>query len=131
MAIMNELPTRTGDVIVDGSTAYTAQQSWIFSGTLRENILLGSTFEETKYTNSIRLCALKTVSLLKVAISYQITNMHKLYITVVLKTWKRQYAVKVQRSLAPLSWFRGSHILTAHEQECCRFQSYANSVHCL
>ena len=38
------------------------------------------------------------------------------------------YAVKVQRSLAPLSRFRGSHILTAHEQECCRFQSYANSV---
>ena len=39
-----------------------------------------------------------------------------------------QYAVKVQRSLAPLSRFRGSHIPSAHEQECCRFQSYANSV---
>ena len=38
------------------------------------------------------------------------------------------YDVKVQRSLAPLSRFRGSHILTAHEQQCCRFQSYANSV---
>ena len=38
------------------------------------------------------------------------------------------YAVKVQRSLAPLSRFRGSHILTAHEQHCCRFQNYANSV---
>ena len=39
-----------------------------------------------------------------------------------------EYAVKVQRSLAPLSWFRGSHITTALEQECCRFQSYAKSV---
>ena len=38
------------------------------------------------------------------------------------------YAVKVQRSLAPLSRFRGSHITTAHEQQCCRFQRYANSV---
>ena len=38
------------------------------------------------------------------------------------------YAVKVKRSLAPLSQFRGSHIPSAHEQECCRFQSYANSV---
>ena len=37
------------------------------------------------------------------------------------------YAVKVQRSLAPLSRFRGSHIPSAHEQQCCRFQSYANS----
>ena len=42
-----------------------------------------------------------------------------------------KYAVKkfkVQRSLAPLSRFRGSHIPSAHEQQCCRFQSYANSV---
>ena len=38
------------------------------------------------------------------------------------------YAVKVQRSLAPLSRFRGSHIPSAHEQQCCRFQSYANSA---
>ena len=40
----------------------------------------------------------------------------------------RQYAVKVQRSLAPLSRFPGSHITTAHEQQCCRFQSYAKTV---
>ena len=39
-----------------------------------------------------------------------------------------KYAVKVQRSLAPLSRFRGSHIPSAHEQQCCRFQSYVNSV---
>ena len=38
------------------------------------------------------------------------------------------YAVKAQTSLAPLSWFRGSHITTAHEQQCCRFQSYAKTV---
>ena len=38
------------------------------------------------------------------------------------------YAVKVQRSLALLSRFRGSHILTAHEQECCRFQSYMRTL---
>ena len=39
-----------------------------------------------------------------------------------------QYAVKAQTSLAPLSRFRGSHITTAHEQQCCRFQSYAKAV---
>ena len=37
------------------------------------------------------------------------------------------YAVKVQRSLAPLSRFRGSHITTAHEQQCCRFQSFCEN----
>ena len=39
-----------------------------------------------------------------------------------------QYAVKAQTSLAPLSRFRGSRITTAHAPECCRFQSYANTV---
>ena len=38
------------------------------------------------------------------------------------------YAVKAQTSLAPLSRFCGSHITTAHEQQCCRFQSYAKAV---
>ena len=38
------------------------------------------------------------------------------------------YAVKAQTSLAPLSRFRGSRVTTAHEQQCCRFQSYAKTV---
>ena len=37
------------------------------------------------------------------------------------------YAVKFQRSLAPLSWFPGSCKPTAHVHQCCRFQSYAKS----
>ena len=31
------------------------------------------------------------------------------------------YAVKVQTSLAPLSWFPGSRVPTAHVHQCCRF----------
>ena len=38
------------------------------------------------------------------------------------------YAVKVQTSLAPLSWFPGSRVPTAHVHQCCRFQSYAKTV---
>ena len=34
------------------------------------------------------------------------------------------YAVKVQRSLAPLSWFPGSRKPTVHVHQCCKFQSY-------
>ena len=41
------------------------------------------------------------------------------------------YAVKVQRSLAPLSWFPGSRKPTAHMHQCCRFQSYAKSEDCM
>ena len=45
-----------------------------------------------------------------------------------LRARRALYAVKARTSLAPLSRFRGSHITTAHEQQCCRFQSYAKSV---
>ena len=38
------------------------------------------------------------------------------------------YAVKAQTSLAPLSWFHGSRITTAHAHQCCTFQSYAKTV---
>ena len=38
------------------------------------------------------------------------------------------YAVKAQTSLAPLSWFHGSRVTTAHVHQCCRFQSYAKTV---
>ena len=39
-----------------------------------------------------------------------------------------QYAVKAQTSLAPLSWFHGSRVTTAHAHQCCIFQSYAKTV---
>ena len=38
------------------------------------------------------------------------------------------YAVEAQTSLAPLSWFHGSRVTTAHAHQCCIFQSYAKTV---
>ena len=51
----------------------------------------------------------------------------KLFLWIILLKNSIQYAVKVQRSLAPLSWFPGSRKPTAHVHHCCRFQSYAKS----
>ena len=39
-----------------------------------------------------------------------------------------EYAVEAQTSLAPLSWFHGSRVTTAHVHQCCIFQSYAKTV---
>ena len=39
-----------------------------------------------------------------------------------------KYAVEAQTSLAPLSWFHGSRVTTAHAHQCCVFQSYAKTV---
>ena len=48
--------------------------------------------------------------------------------TIDFKSPWTEYAVKAQRSLAPLSCFHGSRVTTAHVHQCCRFQSYAKTV---
>ncbi|XP_071488858.1 ATP-binding cassette sub-family C member 4-like [Diadema antillarum] len=60
MALMNELPKQTGEVIYHGKLGYTAQQPWVFSGTLRDNILFGKKFDADKYKRVLTACALKT-----------------------------------------------------------------------
>ena len=36
--------------------------------------------------------------------------------------------LKPQTSLAPLSWFHGSRVTTAHVHQYCIFQNYANEI---
>lgn len=46
--------------------AFASQQPWVFNGTIKENILLGSAFHETRYSECIEACDLeKDLSLLK------------------------------------------------------------------
>ncbi|XP_057311415.1 ATP-binding cassette sub-family C member 4-like isoform X1 [Hydractinia symbiolongicarpus] len=59
MAAMNELHVKKGNIVKNGSIGYAAQQSWIFSGTLRSNILFGQVFDKKRYEKTITACALK------------------------------------------------------------------------
>ncbi|KAF4617819.1 hypothetical protein D9613_006245 [Agrocybe pediades] len=43
----------------EGGVAYAAQESWVQSSTVRENILFGSPYEEERYKQVIRQCALE------------------------------------------------------------------------
>lgn len=57
--ILKELPLLTGTINVNGSISYASQDPWIFSGTIRQNILLGSPFDDSKYAKVITACALQ------------------------------------------------------------------------
>jgi ATP-binding cassette, subfamily C (CFTR/MRP), member 1 len=48
-----------GTVTLSGNCGYAAQQSWIKNATIRENILFGLEFDETRYLTTIRDCALE------------------------------------------------------------------------
>ncbi|XP_022093403.1 LOW QUALITY PROTEIN: multidrug resistance-associated protein 4-like [Acanthaster planci] len=58
MALLGELPTVAGVNAVSGRVGYTAQQPWILTGSLRDNILFGSEYKPAKYRQVIRQCAL-------------------------------------------------------------------------
>lgn len=58
-AILGELRIREGSIQVNGRLSYATQESWIFGGTIRENILFDSEYDEEKYEEVIRVCALE------------------------------------------------------------------------
>nr|KAF6427059.1 ATP binding cassette subfamily C member 4 [Rousettus aegyptiacus] len=58
-AVLGELSPSQGLVSVHGRIAYVSQQPWVFSGTVRSNILFGKKYEKERYKKVIQACALK------------------------------------------------------------------------
>ena len=52
-----------GHVAVDGSVALVSQQAWIFNGTLRDNILMGSEFKQVRIISPLFSSLLSCLSL--------------------------------------------------------------------
>ena len=69
MSVLGEIPLVNGDVKVHGRISYVAQQPWVFSASVRQNIVFGNKYEQSKYNRILKACALNKVSLLK-CISY-------------------------------------------------------------
>ncbi|XP_058974144.1 ATP-binding cassette sub-family C member 4 isoform X2 [Musca domestica] len=58
--ILGELPLTHGDVEVQGNISYAAQEPWLFTGTVRNNILFGEEFNRKRYDEITKCCALST-----------------------------------------------------------------------
>ena len=61
MAILRELPLSDGSIDVNGRLAYVSQQPWVFSASLRQNIIFGNEFKQNKYDEIVVACALDKV----------------------------------------------------------------------
>lgn len=61
-SILRETRRVSGTMIVNGRLAYASQDAWIFSGSIRDNILFGEPYDEKRYQEAIRVCALNKVS---------------------------------------------------------------------
>ncbi|XP_024844886.2 ATP-binding cassette sub-family C member 4, partial [Bos taurus] len=58
-ALLGELPPCQGKISVHGRIAYVSQKPWVFPGTVRSNILFGKKYEEERYKEVIKACALE------------------------------------------------------------------------
>ncbi|KAJ7363563.1 hypothetical protein OS493_009723 [Desmophyllum pertusum] len=57
-AILGELPLSKGEISYHGKMAYVPQIPWVFSGTIRENILFGFPYNEAKFQHVVDICGL-------------------------------------------------------------------------
>lgn len=47
--LLGELPIKSGNISINGSISYAAQKPWLFSGTVRSNILFGQIYDKKRY----------------------------------------------------------------------------------
>ena len=57
-AILGEMNKQSGSYYINGNVSYAAQQAWILNATLKDNILFGNEYIESKYNNVLEACAL-------------------------------------------------------------------------
>lgn len=60
LSILRELSLHKGSIDVAGKLIYVSQEAWIFSGTVRENILFGQEFDSSRYNKIVKVAALQS-----------------------------------------------------------------------
>ena len=59
--LLNELEPLEGTIKINGGISYASQEPWVFTGSVRENILLGNSYQKERYDKVIKACALDKV----------------------------------------------------------------------
>lgn len=57
--ILGELNLISGTIRVNGTVSYASQEPWLFSGTVRQNILFGQSMNRRRYQTVVKKCALE------------------------------------------------------------------------
>lgn len=56
--LLGELDLDSGYINVNGTVSYAAQEAWIFEGSIRNNIVFIEDFDEQRYKEVVKVCAL-------------------------------------------------------------------------
>ena len=58
-SLLGEIQHTSGQIKMNGGASYSAQESWCFGGSIRDNILLANQFNKEKYKKIIQVCSLE------------------------------------------------------------------------
>lgn len=58
-AILGELPVDSGSIDVNGEVSFASQEPWLFSASIRQNILFGMPYDKKRYQDVVKCCALE------------------------------------------------------------------------
>lgn len=58
-SILGELRPESGTIKVNGTFSYASQEPWLFTGTVRQNILFGQPMNRRRYQQVVKKCALE------------------------------------------------------------------------
>ena len=58
MTILGEIPISSGKISCIGKMAFVSQTPWVYSGTVRDNVVFGKEFQEQKFNKVIEVCDL-------------------------------------------------------------------------
>ncbi|KAL3283209.1 hypothetical protein HHI36_006358 [Cryptolaemus montrouzieri] len=58
--ILKELPVVKGQLDIQGVISYASQEPWLFSGSVRDNILFGDAYDKKRYAEVVRICSLRS-----------------------------------------------------------------------
>lgn len=57
--LLRELPLDSGTLTINGSVSYANQEPWVFAASVRQNILFGNAYEQNRYNEIVKVCALR------------------------------------------------------------------------
>jgi ATP-binding cassette, subfamily C (CFTR/MRP), member 4 len=58
LSLIGEVPYQEGKIKLNGSVFYVSQEPWLFTATIRQNILFGKPYDERKFREIVRVCQL-------------------------------------------------------------------------
>ncbi len=59
LALLGELKTIKGNVDVKGKIFYVSQQPWVFTASIKQNIIFGHPYDKAKFDRIVEVCSLK------------------------------------------------------------------------